>query len=302
MLASIDSQGMPSCRTCQLKDQMQVNQSPKPGTPSSSTPILSSLASSKSTVTTTTPSTSTDSPYFRYQRTRRSSMFNSTNALAEETIKSRSVCPTSPSVSTVSYSSIDSSMSSQSATELAIEPKKTESTALPRRRKVVKKPCKECGQHVSKKDYRGLKIHTGEVLCFHTYCLFCAKCHQTFNGLEFCTDGKNFYHTECPSTAITSIPSSPVSAVGSRQGTPQSEEDEAYPRTPPPHNTYFDIVSSSPTDTASPPFSSTELPKKQNVVVPEPTIVMCNTCTKPVTDTCLELSNNFYHKEVNYHN
>lgn len=71
----------------------------------------------------------------------------------------------------------------------AIEPK-------PRKRRVVKKPCKECGQHVCKKDYRGLKIHTGEVFCFHSYCLFCAKCHQNFNGLEFCTDGKNFYHTE----------------------------------------------------------------------------------------------------------
>lgn len=75
-----------------------------------------------------------------------------------------------------------------------VEPKKTEST--PRRRKIVKKPCKECGQHVSKKDYRGLKIHTGEVLCFHNYCLFCAKCNQNFNGLDFCTDGKNFYHTQ----------------------------------------------------------------------------------------------------------
>jgi hypothetical protein len=81
-----------------------------------------------------------------------------------------------------------------------IEPKNTEST--PRRRKVVKKPCKECGQHVSKKDYRGLKIHTGEVLCFHTFCLFCAKCHQNFNGLEFCTDGKKFYHTEVRNTHI----------------------------------------------------------------------------------------------------
>ncbi|EPB87369.1 hypothetical protein HMPREF1544_05795 [Mucor circinelloides 1006PhL] len=300
MLASIDSQGKPSCRTCQLKDQMQVNQSPKPGTPSISTPVLSSLASSRSTVTSTAPSASTENPYFRYQRTRRSSMFNSTNALAEETMKSRSVSPTSPSVSTASYASIDSTVSTQTATsEATVEPAKTSSTATPRRRKVVKKPCKECGQHVSKKDYRGLRIHTGEVLCFHTYCLFCAKCHQTFNGLEFCTDGKNFYHTDCPSTATRSMSSSPVSAVGSRQGTPQSEEDEAYPRTPPPHNTYFDVVSSSPTDTSFPAAPTVnELQKKQDVVIaPEPTVVMCNTCTKPVTDTCLELSNNFYHKE-----
>ncbi|KAK4520858.1 uncharacterized protein ATC70_006739 [Mucor velutinosus] len=311
MLASIDSQGKPSCRTCQLKDQMQVNQSPKPGTPSISTPVLSSLASSSSrssAVTNTVPSTSTstENPYFRYQRTRRSSMFNSTNALAEEAMKSRSVSPTSPSVSTASYASMDSIVSTQAAA--FVEPTKTSSTAsTPRRRRVVKKPCKECGQHVSKKDYRGLRIHTGEVLCFHTYCLFCAKCHQTFNGLEFCTDGKNFYHIECPSATaaaagaaadLTSMSSSPVSAVGSRQGTPHSEEDEAYPRTPPPHNAYFDIVSSSPTDTSFPAPTTNELQKKQDVVIaPEPTMVMCSTCSKPVTNTCLELSNNFYHKE-----
>lgn len=225
-------------------------------------------------------------------------MFNSTNALAQETLKSRSVSPTSPSVSTASYASMDSTVSTQTAA--SVEPAKTSSTAsAPRRRKVVKKPCKECGQHVSKKDYRGLRIHTGEVLCFHTHCLFCAKCHQTFNGLEFCTDGKHFYHTECPSAAVV-MPSSPVSAVGSRQGTPHSEEDEAYPRTPPPHNAYFDIVSSSPTDTSfAAPTNNDELQKKQPVVVaPESTMVMCNTCSKPVTDTCLELSNNFYHKEV----
>ncbi|OAD02690.1 hypothetical protein MUCCIDRAFT_92236 [Mucor lusitanicus CBS 277.49] len=299
MLASIDSQGKPSCRTCQLKDQMQVNQSPKPGTPSISTPVLSSLASSSrsTAVSGAAPSTttSTENPYFRYQRTRRTSMFNSTNALAQdETMKPRSVSPTSPSVSTASYASMDSTVSTQTAA--SVEPTKTSSTAsAPRRRKVVKKPCKECGQHVSKKDYRGLRIHTGEVLCFHTYCLFCAKCHQTFNGLEFCTDGKNFYHTECPSSATAPSPVS--SAVGSRQGTPHSEEDEAYPRTPSPHNAYFDIVSSSPTD-ASFPAPATQAQKKQDVAItPEPTMVMCNTCSKPVTDTCLELSNNFYHKE-----
>ncbi|GAN05910.1 hypothetical protein MAM1_0105d05386 [Mucor ambiguus] len=301
MLASIDSQGKPSCRTCQLKDQMQVNQSPKPGTPSISTPVLSSLASSSrsSSVPSVSTTSSTENPYFRYQRTRRSSMFNSTNTLAEETLKPRSASPTSPSVSTASYASMDSTVSTQTAA--SAEPTKTSSTtSAPRRKRVVKKPCKECGKHVSKKDYRGLRIHTGEVLCFHTSCLFCAKCHQTFNGLEFCTDGKEFYHIECPSATagMTSMPPSPVSAVGSRQGTPHSEEDEAYPRTPPPHNAYFDIVSSSPTDTSFPAPTANELQKKQDVVVdPEPTMVMCNTCSKPVTDTCLELSNNFYHKE-----
>lgn len=73
-----------------------------------------------------------------------------------------------------------------------LEPKKTQR----RKKLVVKKPCKECGQHVSKKDYRGLKTITGEVLCYHAYCLFCAKCHQSFTDLEFCTDGKHFYHTK----------------------------------------------------------------------------------------------------------
>jgi hypothetical protein len=75
-------------------------------------------------------------------------------------------------------------------------PKRTESNVLPRKKKVIKKPCKECGEHVSKKDYRGLKTLSGEVVCYHTFCLKCARCYQSFDGLDFCTDGKNFYHTE----------------------------------------------------------------------------------------------------------
>jgi hypothetical protein len=50
---------------------------------------------------------------------------------------------------------------------------------------------------------------------------------------------------------------------------------------------------------------NTDLPKKQNVIVPDSSIttsVMCNTCSQPVTDsTCLELANQFYHKEVRFY-
>ncbi|CEP16366.1 hypothetical protein [Parasitella parasitica] len=293
MLASMDSEGRPSCRTCQLKDRMQaMQQSPKPSAPSTSTPALSSLIS-PSRSTSTTP-TRAENPYLRYQQSRRASMFNPASALIEDRIKARSVSPTSPSLSTSSYISIDSSVSTPHP---AIEPKKTESS---RRRKLVKKPCKECGQHVSKKDYRGLRIPSGELLCFHSYCLFCARCQQTFNGLEFCTDGTKFYHTECPATPDVACSSPPLSAVGggSRQGTPsQSEEDETYPRTPPQADNFFNVATTpSPTESSFPP-SNEELQKQQQKQQQESETVMCNACAKPVTDTCLELSNNFYHKE-----
>lgn len=76
-----------------------------------------------------------------------------------------------------------------------------------------------------------------------------------------------------------------------------SEEEEPYPQTPPPYSTHFDVISSSPIQIGSLPFSGDPY-KKQNVIVPDSTTVICNTCTKPVTDTCLELEKHFYHKEV----
>jgi hypothetical protein len=223
MLAAADTEGKPCCRTCQLKDASKVNQLPSPGSPSISTPILSSLASSRSTLTSSTYNKG-DNPYFQYQKARRASMFNPNKALPEEgqeettisTTENNAIDTEKPMPTTLAdripkdtifpkaRQELDykrertmSSPGEKPTVSKSIEPKKTESSALPgRRRKVVKKPCKECGQHVSKKDYRGLRIPTGEVLCYHTYCLFCAKCHQNFHGLEFCTDGKNFYHTE----------------------------------------------------------------------------------------------------------
>lgn len=65
-----------------------------------------------------------------------------------------------------------------------------------RHKNKVKRPCRECGLHVFKKDYRGLKIQTGEIFCFHSNCLLCSKCNQHFQSLEFYTDGQHFYHTE----------------------------------------------------------------------------------------------------------
>jgi hypothetical protein len=235
MLAAADTEGKPCCRTCQLKDSSKVSQMPSPGSPSISTPILSSLASSRSILTSSTY-TKGDNPYFQYQKSRRVSMFSSNRALPEEEQEETNKPTPSATFSTPSLAAVNGTDTEKAAPPLTtladrvpkdaiyhksrnefdykrertlsspgeeptpyarIKPKKTESTALPgHRRKVVKKPCKECGQHVSKKDYRGLRIPTGEVLCYHTYCLFCAKCHQNFHGLEFRTDGKNFYHTE----------------------------------------------------------------------------------------------------------
>lgn len=72
----------------------------------------------------------------------------------------------------------------------------------------------------------------------------------------------------------------------SRQGSPVSEEDEAYPQTPPPQSNYFNIASEDTNTT----------------LVNEPEIkdasVMCNACGLTVKDTYLELANNVYHKEV----
>lgn len=230
MLAAVDTEGKPCCRTCQLKDATKVSRTPSPGSSSISTPILSSLAGSRSTLTSSTYIKG-ENPYFQYQKSRRTSMFNPNNTLPED--QQDGSCEPASSLASVSSSlnCVDiekpipktladrvpkdtaisnsrkefdhkaertlSSPGQKPSPSTSIEPKKTESTARPgRRRKVVKKPCKECGEHVSKKDYRGLRIPNGEVLCYHTYCLFCAKCDQSFHGLEFRTDGKNFYHTQ----------------------------------------------------------------------------------------------------------
>lgn len=69
-----------------------------------------------------------------------------------------------------------------------------------------------------------------------------------------------------------------------------SEEDEAYPQTPPPQNAFFDIVSDSPTTTL---FN--QLSDKETTLVAQ---ISCNACGESVTDTYLELANNVYHKEV----
>ncbi|RCH84338.1 hypothetical protein CU097_008242, partial [Rhizopus azygosporus] len=97
-----------------------------------------------------------------------------------------------------------------------------------RKKLVVKKLCKKCG-HVSKNDYSGLKTITDEVLCYHSY------------YLEFCTDGKYFYHTKCPEAAI---------ARDSNNISPLSEEEESYPKAPtmPSSDVHFDALSSSPTN------------------------------------------------------
>lgn len=216
---------------CELCKKSGSQPSPAPESSSISTPVLSSMATSKSSLTS---SANKSNAYFQFQRTRRASMFNRSN-LEEEEVQNNSIRIQGPApTSTVSTSALARSpisspptspildriteelsarhnfsyrrerevpSPSQSHPMSAIitpkpipEPSKTEST--PRKKKVVKKPCKECGQHVSKKDYRGLKIHTGEVLIYHSHCLFCAKCNQNFNGLDFCTDGQKFYHTQ----------------------------------------------------------------------------------------------------------
>lgn len=81
-----------------------------------------------------------------------------------------------------------------------------------------------------------------------------------------------------------------------------SEEEDAYPRTPPSHNTHFDILSSTQNIGSSLPYTEDDLLKKKNVIVPDftsTTAITCKTCAQPVTDsTCLELANQFYHKEV----
>ncbi|KAI8080104.1 uncharacterized protein B0P05DRAFT_539996 [Gilbertella persicaria] len=253
MLATVDSEGRPCCRTCQLTEVSRL-QMPSPGSPSVSTPVLPSLKASRSTTSSSKPG---ENPYFQYQKTRRASTLSPTSDDEKRTLAS-----ITKRIAAATHAAVAATQKPQE------EPKST----APRKKKVVKKPCKECGLHVSKKDYRGLKIHTGQVLCFHHHCLFCAKCHQNFDGLEFCTDGTQFFHIECPVHPTMAI-------LSPRQGSPTSEEDEAYPRTPSPQNTHFNTL------------KGMESPLEQQ------TTVMCNACSQPVTETCLELANHFYHKE-----
>ncbi|KAI8072123.1 hypothetical protein BDF21DRAFT_465502 [Thamnidium elegans] len=272
------------CEPCKKSAQS----SPLPESSSISTPVLSSMATSRSTLTSSTKT----NPYFQFQRTRRASMLNRTQLddigmgpTPVSTVSTSAIIqspPQSPILNRITEELTNKCNLNYRRTEKT-QPKTDMTSSLPpiapprTKKKVVKKPCQECGQHVSKRDYRGLKIPSGKVLCYHHDCLFCAKCNQNFDCLDFCTDGKKFYHTECPQ---------------SRHGSPLSEEEEeAYPATPPPHETHFDIAVQG------------EVPKndalhKKKEVPDSTTDVMCSTCTLPVIDsTCLELANNFYHKE-----
>ncbi|KAI8977038.1 hypothetical protein BDF20DRAFT_872559 [Mycotypha africana] len=304
MLATVDNNGNPSCRVCRTKIEESLkpfgDQFPPPQSTSASTPLLHSTAS---------PSKASQSSVDKIPpiKPRRSSAayvpFNSKEA-SKDLSDGNDIQDTPPvTAAPETLKKADEFTSPRTGTNKeetpAKEPTPTTSTA-PRRKKVVKKPCRECGLHVSRKDYRGLKIHTGETLVFHSYCLFCAKCHQPFNTLEFCTDGMNFYHMQCP----------PSLAIPSRNDTPLSEEDEAYPRTPPSDQAYFNIAAQSPTtNTMSPSSLQPEFTpdgpqeKKEdgsitkNEVQQEPVVIICNACSLPVTDTCLELANQIYHKE-----
>lgn len=76
-----------------------------------------------------------------------------------------------------------------------------------------------------------------------------------------------------------------------------SEEEEEFPQTPPPQNTFFDIVSDSPT-LVEPLDTFPHPAKKEATSETEVTEISCNACGMTVTDTYLELANNVYHKEV----
>ncbi|KAI8350118.1 hypothetical protein BD560DRAFT_337677 [Blakeslea trispora] len=281
MLATVDGEGKPCCRSCQLTEVNRLQQMPSPGSPSISTPLLPSLTSSRST-TVTSSSKPGDNPYFQLKRSRRTSMFSTPK---EEETKRHSIASITQRIASATQATsppeaLCTSPSTMTEQDLkkAAEPKEKTS---PRRKKVVKKPCKECGQHVFKKDYRGLRIPTGELLCFHSHCLLCAKCNQKFNGLEFCTDGKNFYHIECSDID--------TAAVLPRHSSPLSE-DEAFPRTPSPQNANFDVLS-----TESPNSFVSKIPNEDKKATN--TEILCSTCSQPVTDTCLELADQFYHAE-----
>ncbi|KAG0943792.1 hypothetical protein G6F57_002955 [Rhizopus arrhizus] len=281
-LAAQDSEGNPCCRSCHVSRKQ-----PSPESVSASTPLLSS---SKSALT---------SAYFTRRGRPLSALVNhviedGANSI-KQVLEDKPAEQKSPKAYTNAAEKLKQiveptnkqtakAASTITPSQDTLEPKKTQR----RKKLVVKKPCKECGQHVSKKDYRGLKTITGEVLCYHAYCLFCAKCHQSFTDLEFCTDGKHFYHTKCPETMMNRA---------NNNTSPQSEEEEPFPKTPtfPSADTHFDVLSSSPTNLDLLPIrqENDDLTKKSNTMVE----ITCNTCSRPVTDTFLELANHFYHKE-----
>ncbi|CEI92912.1 hypothetical protein RMCBS344292_07159 [Rhizopus microsporus] len=291
-----DAEGNPCCRSCYISKKQ-----PSPESASISTPLLST---SKSALA---------SAYFSRRRRPLSALVNhaieddpaTLGKIFEETSSQKG--PDATSVDPVPAQPTDTTVSNQpeaaATPKEGLEPVNTQSkqtssdtktdeeskkTTHRRKKLVVKKPCKECGQHVSKKDYRGLKTITGEVLCYHSYCLFCAKCHQSFTDLEFCTDGKYFYHTKCPEATI---------ARDSNNTSPLSEEEESYPKTPtmPSSDVHFDVLSSSPTNVNMlPEREDQEIKKDQSTTTTE---IICNACSNPVIDTYLELANSFYHKE-----
>lgn len=276
------------CEPCKKSTE---SVSPSPESFSTSTPVLASMATSRSTLTSSTKT----NPYFQFQRTRRSSMFNPTEGHAPTNTAIIQSPPQSPILDRITEKLNNKAnlnyrrTGSATTTTTTMTPSSPVTTNTPtpsppaRKKKLIKKPCKECGQHVSKKDYRGLKIPSGEVLCYHQDCLFCARCEGNFDSLDFCTDGKKFYHVECPQQI--------------RRSTPLSEEEEPFPSTPPAHHHHFDIAALQDGDELQ---RNNQLPNKKDIIIPDSsTDIMCYTCAQPVTDsTCLELTNHFYHKEV----
>ncbi|KAI8980256.1 hypothetical protein BDB01DRAFT_237255 [Pilobolus umbonatus] len=133
------------------------------------------------------------------------------------------------------------------------------------KKKIIKKTCEECGTLISRKDYRGLKTPNGKTMCYHASCLTCAKCEHHFSDLDFCTDGKFFYHIKCPDKDDLKHDS--------------MSEEELLPRTPSPVHHPLPLP---PSDYNDKPLDMT---------------LSCNKCNQAVTDTYLELANHFYHKE-----
>lgn len=190
----LDNDGNPSCRVCQFKNN---NEQTSFGS-SMSTPLRTSLVASRSTLTNGTKSIMDSPLYTKYQQQRRASALDAQNTIRQEQelrMSQRDLA--SRSTSLIPTDTLLRKLSRDITPNAEPQPEPSKSTAIaPRRKRVVKRPCKECGLHVSKKDYRGLRVQPDQVICFHKNCLFCAKCHQNFNSLEFCTDGKKFYHTE----------------------------------------------------------------------------------------------------------
>lgn len=143
-----------------------------------------------------------DSPlYTKYQQQRRASVLDAQNTLRQEQqirmnnreTRSTSLIPTDTLLRKLSK---EIPQEEQPPTPVKEEQPPAVKEPTRRKKKVIKRPCKECGLHIAKKDYRGLRMQNGELYCFHKNCLICTKCHQNFSSLEFCTDGIHFYHPE----------------------------------------------------------------------------------------------------------